>query len=57
MDRPSMVFFWAPWCSSWFMGILGTELDDAQDSSLRRCFAMLLYLAAKPAHVGVMWMG
>jgi hypothetical protein len=39
------------------MGILGTELDDAQDSSLRRCFAMLLYLAAKPAHVGVMWMG
>jgi hypothetical protein len=52
-----MVFFWAPWCSSWFMGILGAELDDAQDSSLRRCFVMLLYLAAKPAHVGVMWMG
>jgi hypothetical protein len=28
-------------------------VDDAWDGSWRRCFATLLYLATKPAHVGV----
>jgi hypothetical protein len=48
-----MTFFWASGCSSWFSGVLGAEVDDAQDGSWRRCFTVLLYLAAKPAHVGV----
>jgi hypothetical protein len=42
-----MAFFWAPGCSSWFLGILGVEMDDVRDSSWRRCFTTLLYLAAK----------
>jgi hypothetical protein len=48
-----MTFFWAPGCSSWFLGILSAEVDDAQDGSWRRCFVMLFYLAAMPAHMGV----
>jgi hypothetical protein len=48
-----MLFFWALDCSSWFIGILGTKVDDAWDSSWRRCFTALHYLAAKPALVGV----
>jgi hypothetical protein len=48
-----MAFFWAPECSSWFPHVVGTEVDDAQDGSWRRCFVTLLYLAAKPAHMGV----
>jgi hypothetical protein len=52
-----MAFFWAPGCSSWFSGILGAEVDDVEDGSWRRCFATLLYMAAKPSHVGSMWMG
>jgi hypothetical protein len=48
-----MTFFWAPGCSSWFPSVLGAEVDDAQDGSWRRCFAALLSLAAKPAHMGV----
>jgi hypothetical protein len=48
-----MSFFWAPGCSSWFPVVLGAEVDDARDGSWRRCFTMLLYLAAKPTHVGV----
>jgi hypothetical protein len=48
-----MAFFWAPGCSSWFLGILGTEVDDGRGGSYRRCFTALLYLAAKPAHVGI----
>jgi hypothetical protein len=35
------------------MGVLSVEVDDARDGSWRRCFAILLYLAAKPSHVGV----
>jgi hypothetical protein len=42
-----------PGCSSWFLGILGTEVDDAWDGSWRHCFAMLVYLVAKPVDVGV----
>jgi hypothetical protein len=48
-----MLFFWAPRCSSWFLSILSGEVDDARDGSWRRCFAMWLYLAVKPGHVGV----
>jgi hypothetical protein len=43
----------APGCSSQFLGILGAEVDDAQDGSLRHCFVAWLYLAAKPSHMGV----
>jgi hypothetical protein len=48
-----MALFLAPRCSSWFLGILDAEVDDARDGSWRCCFTTLLYLAAKPAHVGV----
>jgi hypothetical protein len=48
-----MAFFWAPGFSSWFLGVLGTEVDDAWDGRWRHYFTTLLYLAAKPAHVGV----
>jgi hypothetical protein len=40
-------------CSSWFLSILGVEVDDDWDSSWRRCFTVWLYLAAKPSHMGV----
>jgi hypothetical protein len=53
MDGALVTFFWTPGCSSWFLGILGTEMDDARDGSWRRCFTTLLYLAAKPTHMGV----
>jgi hypothetical protein len=53
MDRASITFFWAPGCSSWFPGVLGDEVDDAWDGSWKHCFVTLLYLAAKPTHVGV----
>jgi hypothetical protein len=43
----------APEDSSWFLGILGAEVDDARDGSWRRCFMVWLYLATKPSHVGV----
>jgi hypothetical protein len=52
MDRFSMTFFWVPRCSSWFLGILGAEVD-VRDGSWRCFLVTLLYLAAKPAHVGV----
>jgi hypothetical protein len=39
-----------PWRSS---RLLGTEVDDVWDGSWRHCFTTLLYLAAKPAHMGV----
>jgi hypothetical protein len=29
------VFFWALGCSSWFLNVLGVEVDDAQDGSWR----------------------
>jgi hypothetical protein len=48
-----MVFFFAPECSSWFLGILGTKVNDTQNISWRCCFAAWLYLATKPSHVGV----
>jgi hypothetical protein len=48
-----MAFFLAPRCSSWFLDVLGTEVDDARDSSWRDSFVALLYLVAKPSHVGV----
>jgi hypothetical protein len=48
-----MAFCWAPRFSSWFPGVLSAEVDDAQDGSWRHCFVALLYLANKPAHVGV----
>jgi hypothetical protein len=53
MDRASMAFFWALRCPSLFPGVLGAEVDDARDGSWRRCFMTLLYLATKPAHVGI----
>jgi hypothetical protein len=53
MDKDSMVFFFAPGCSSYFLGILSIEEDVAQDGSWRHCFTALFYLEAKPAHVGV----
>jgi hypothetical protein len=48
-----MAFFLAPGYSSQFLGVLGAEVNDAQDGSLRRCFTVWLYLATKPSHVGV----
>jgi hypothetical protein len=33
-----------PWCSSWFPGIPGTEVDDARDDSWRCCFTALALL-------------
>jgi hypothetical protein len=48
-----VAFFLAPGCSSWFWGILGAEVDVAQDGSWGRCFTVWLYLSAKPSHVGV----
>jgi hypothetical protein len=48
-----MAFFWAPRCSSWFPGVLGTEVDGAKEGCWRHCFTKLLYLIAKPVHVGV----
>jgi hypothetical protein len=47
------VFFFAPWCSSWFQGVLGVEVDIGRDGSWRCCFTAWLYLTAKPSHVGV----
>jgi hypothetical protein len=47
-----MAFFWAPRCS-WIPSVLGAEVDDAQDGSRIRCLVALLYLAAKPGHVGI----
>jgi hypothetical protein len=35
------------------LGILGAQVDDAQDDSWSGCFTMWLYLATKPSHVGV----
>jgi hypothetical protein len=48
-----MSFFWAPGCSSWLSGVLGTEVDDAWDDSWSGSFTMWLYLTAKLSHVGV----
>jgi hypothetical protein len=48
-----MTSLWAPDYSSWFLGVLGAEVDDVWDGSWRRCFTTLLYLAAKSTHVGV----
>jgi hypothetical protein len=53
MDRDPLAFFCTPRLSSWFQGIPGAEVDDAYDGSCRHCFVALLYMAAKPAHVGV----
>jgi hypothetical protein len=53
-----MAFFLPPGCSFWLSSILGAEVDDAWDDSWRGRFAVWLYLAAKPSHVGGgMWMG
>jgi hypothetical protein len=40
-------------CSSLLLGLLDTEVDDTQDDSWRGSFMTLLYLVAKPSHVGV----
>jgi hypothetical protein len=48
-----MALFWAPGCSSWLPGILGAEVDDAQDDSWRGSFVMWLYLTATLSHMGV----
>jgi hypothetical protein len=42
-----------PWCSSGLSGVLGVEVDDAQDESWRGSFVKRLYLPAKPSHMGV----
>jgi hypothetical protein len=39
-------------CSSQFLGVLDTEVDDAQDDSWRGSFAVWLYLVAKPSLMG-----
>jgi hypothetical protein len=46
------MFFWAPG-SSWFLPVLGAEVDDAHDGSWRCCFVAWLYLIAKSYHMGV----
>jgi hypothetical protein len=48
----SRVFFLPPKCSSRLPGILGAEVDDAQDDSWRGSFTKQLYLAAMPFHMG-----
>jgi hypothetical protein len=48
-----MVFFLAPGCSAWFLGVHGAEVDTAQDGYSRRCFVAWLYLDAKPSHMRV----
>jgi hypothetical protein len=45
-----MAFFWPPGCSSWFQGFLGTNLDNTQDGSWRRCFAAFGDRLARPLH-------
>jgi hypothetical protein len=47
------VFLSAPRRSSWHPGVPDVEVDDIRDGSWICCFAVLLYLAAKPTHVGV----
>jgi hypothetical protein len=49
----SMAFFLTPGCSCWLPGIIVAEVDGPRDDSLRGCFALWLYLVAKPSHVGV----
>jgi hypothetical protein len=48
-----VAFFLAPGCSSWTLGIFGVEVDNVWDGSWRCCFAVWLYMATKPSHVGV----
>jgi hypothetical protein len=38
LDRASMALFLAPLSSSGFLGVLGVEVDDAQDICWRRYF-------------------
>jgi hypothetical protein len=52
-DGASMGIFWAPGCSSWLPGFLGTEVGVAQYDYWRGSFTAWVYLAAKPSHVGV----
>jgi hypothetical protein len=52
-----MALFLAPVCSFRFSGVLGTEANDAGDASWRCRFTAWVYLAAKPPHVGLIWMG
>jgi hypothetical protein len=47
-----MAFLLPHVCSFQLPSILGTEVDGAQDDSWRGLFAVWLYLAAKPSHVG-----
>jgi hypothetical protein len=42
-----------PWCSSWLPGVLGAEVDDAQNDSWGGNFEAWLYMAAKPSHLRV----
>jgi hypothetical protein len=49
----SLAFFLAPGCCSWFPGVLGAEVDGAQNGSWRHCFRSWLYLMAKLYHMGV----
>jgi hypothetical protein len=49
----SRVFLWVPRHSFCFLDILGAEVDDTLYDSWKHSFAMGLYLAAKPSHVGV----
>jgi hypothetical protein len=49
----SIVFSLPPRCSSRLPGILGAEVDDAQDDSRKASFVKQLYLASKPSHVGL----
>jgi hypothetical protein len=48
-----MSFFLPPGCSFCLSGVLGAEVDGVRDDSWRGHFAVLLYLVAKPYHVGV----
>jgi hypothetical protein len=48
-----MAFFLPPECSFWLPCVLGAEVDGSRDDSWRGHFAVWLYLAAKPSHMGV----
>jgi hypothetical protein len=48
-----MAFFLPPECSFQLLGILGSEVDSAQDDSCRGRFMVWLSLVTKPSHVGI----
>jgi hypothetical protein len=43
--RASRVFFLDPGCSSWLLGVLGAEEDDARVGYWSRCYEALALLS------------